>query len=82
MESGVNPVPGLITSPITNAIDGSANFIKFIALHAADLQRNFDEARGLVINDYQTVLEEKWITELKKKYPVKINEAVFQSLLQ
>ena len=44
-------------------------------------QRSFEEARGLVINDYQNFLEEKWIVQLKKKYPVKVNEKVFQSLL-
>ncbi len=42
--------------------------------------RTFSEARGLVINDYQNELENKWIEELKKKYPVKINEAVFKTL--
>jgi len=42
--------------------------------------RTFSEARGLVINDYQNELENKWIEELKKKYPVSINEAVFKSL--
>ena len=42
--------------------------------------RSFDDARGLVINDYQQVLEQKWITELKKKYPVKINDAVAKNL--
>ena len=45
-------------------------------------QRSFDEARGLVINDYQSVLEEKWIRTLKKKYPVKVNEKVLQTLAQ
>ena len=42
--------------------------------------RTFDDARGLVINDYQQVLEQKWISELKKKYPVKINDAVAKNL--
>jgi peptidyl-prolyl cis-trans isomerase SurA len=62
--------------------DGNASFIKLIHYYDANMQRNFDEARGLVINDYQNILEESWITDLKKKYPVKINEAVFQSLLK
>jgi peptidyl-prolyl cis-trans isomerase SurA len=43
-------------------------------------QRSFEEARGMVISDYQQVLEDKWIAELKKKYLVKVNEAVFQSI--
>jgi peptidyl-prolyl cis-trans isomerase SurA len=43
-------------------------------------QRSFDEARGLVINDYQAVLEGKWIKALKKKYRVKVNEKLLQTL--
>jgi peptidyl-prolyl cis-trans isomerase SurA len=53
-----------------------------LQLFPANQQRSFSEARGLVINDYQNYLEEKWIDELKKRYPVKINEAVFQSLMK
>jgi peptidyl-prolyl cis-trans isomerase SurA len=33
-----------------------------------------------VINDYQAYLEDQWITELKKKYPVNIDEKVLASL--
>lgn len=73
---------GAITETITSAQDGSAGFAKLIRHYAHGLQRSFDEARGLVINDYQNILEEKWIGELKKKYPVRINEATFQSLLK
>jgi peptidyl-prolyl cis-trans isomerase SurA len=40
------------------------------------------KARGLVINDYQAYLGEEWIKELKKKYPVKVNDAVFKPLLK
>ncbi|HEY3403055.1 MAG TPA: peptidylprolyl isomerase [Ohtaekwangia sp.] len=35
---------------------------------------SFEEARPAVISDYQTYLEKSWIAELKKKYPVKIND--------
>lgn len=44
-------------------------------------QRSFDDARGMVINDYQQVLEQKWITALRTKYPVKVNDAVLKSIL-
>ncbi|MGB4844465.1 MAG: peptidylprolyl isomerase [Ferruginibacter sp.] len=73
---------GAISQPVANPADGTVNFIKLIYRYNAGLQRSFDEARGLVINDYQNMLEENWITELKKKYPVKINESVFKSLLK
>lgn len=82
LPAGVNAIPGLITDPVVNPADGTASFIKIEKIYAEGLQRNFEEARGLVINDYQNILEEKWIDELKKKYPVKINEVVFQSLLK
>jgi peptidyl-prolyl cis-trans isomerase SurA len=56
-------------------------FAKIIKLYPGGQQRNFEEARGNVINDYQAYLEQKWITQLKKKYPVKVNDKALQSLL-
>jgi len=73
---------GYISEVVVSQVDGNASFIKLIHHYSANLQRSFDEAKGMVINDYQNILEEKWIGELKNKYPVKINEAVFQSLLK
>jgi len=78
----VKMAPGTISEPVVNPVDGNTSFIKLVAYYAPNLQRNYEEARGLVINDYQNILEENWINELKKKYPVKINENVFQSLLK
>jgi peptidyl-prolyl cis-trans isomerase SurA len=43
-------------------------------------QKRFEEAKGQVINDYQIVLEEKWINTLKKKYPVKINKPLLMNI--
>ncbi len=72
----------MITPITVSATDGTAGFIKIIKLHAANEQRSFEEARGLVINDYQNIIEEKWLDDLRKKYPVTVNETVFQSLLK
>ena len=73
---------GYVSEISTNPVDGNSIFVKLIRQYKANVPRNFDEAKGLVTNDYQNVLEEKWIADLKNKYPVKINEAVFQSLLK
>jgi peptidyl-prolyl cis-trans isomerase SurA len=73
---------GYVSEIVVSPVDGNTSFIKLIHHYGANLQRSFDEAKGMVINDYQNILEEKWIAELKNKYPVKINDAVFQSLLK
>ena len=72
---------GLITNTIANKADNTGSFIQVLKIFPENQQRSFAESKGLVINDYQNYLEEKWIQELKKKYPVKVNEAVFRSLL-
>ena len=81
VKSGVKITEGLITEPLVNANDGTASFVKIIKTYPANQPRNFSDARGLVINDYQTYLEEKWIEQLKKKYPIKVDEKVFGSML-
>jgi len=66
--------PGMVTNSVINTNDNSASFAYIIKLYPQPQPRSFTEARGLVINDYQNELEEKWIAELKKKYPVTINQ--------
>ncbi|RTL57391.1 MAG: hypothetical protein EKK37_15200 [Sphingobacteriales bacterium] len=73
---------GITTVPLKNGQDGSSVFAYIVKVYHETGQRNFEEARGLVINDYQLVLEDKWITMLKKKYPVKIDEKVLNSISQ
>lgn len=41
-----------------------------------------NEARGYIIADYQDYLEVQWVAELKKQYPVKVEKAVFESLIK
>ncbi|HEY8512982.1 MAG TPA: peptidylprolyl isomerase [Cyclobacteriaceae bacterium] len=37
-------------------------------------EKTLDEARANVIADYQNELEQRWIRQLRQKYPVKVNE--------
>lgn len=71
-----------ISKLVINPQDQSANFVKIIKDYPAYQKRSFEEARGLVINDYQNEIEQQWITQLKKKYPLKINMAEFEKLLK
>lgn len=77
-----NIQPGEITERVTDTASGSTNFMYVLNVYHQPAQRSFDEARGLVINDYQAVLEAKWIKLLKKKYPVKINEKLLHTLAE
>lgn len=71
---------GFISKPEKNNNDGSFTFIYITAVHNKVETRNFDDARGLVTNDYQQVLEQKWLSDLKKQYPVIINKEVWKTV--
>ncbi len=73
--------PGLITPALVNTTDNTASFIQVLQLFPAGGQRSFEEARGLVINEYQQQLEAEWIAALRKQFPVKVNEAVFRGIV-
>ena len=77
----IKPQPGDFSPLIKNA-DATAVFVKYVRLYNGDMQRNFAEARGLVINDYQNILEQKWVEDLRKKYIVKINTAVLDDIIK
>lgn len=78
--SKVLTVARVVTSPLKNKTDGSVSFAYILKTYAANMPRSYSEARGLVISDYQGELEKQWVAELKKKYPVKIDEKVFQQI--
>ncbi len=71
---------GLATAPLKNAADGTFTFNYIIKVYSQPAPRSFEDSRGMIISDYQQVLEERWIAALKKKYPVKVNQAVFNAL--
>ncbi|WEK37099.1 MAG: peptidylprolyl isomerase [Candidatus Pseudobacter hemicellulosilyticus] len=77
-----NFTPGLITANVKNDTDNSLLFAYIYKVYSDRQPRIFADARGFVINDYQQELEEKWIAELKKKYPIKINQKVLKGLPQ
>lgn len=74
------PKAGLITTPVVNKTDNTASFAYILHVNTQPVQRSFSEAKGLVINDYQAVLEQKWDEALRKKYPVVIDQKVLAEI--
>lgn len=74
------PKAGIITAPIVNKTDNTAAFAYIINAYPGPMQRTFNEARGMVINDYQDILEKRWDEELKKKYPVMVDQKVLADI--
>jgi peptidyl-prolyl cis-trans isomerase SurA len=64
------------------AADGTYYVVKTEELYKAPTQKSLDEARGYVVAEYQDYLEKQWHEQLRTKYPVKVNEVVFKSLVR
>jgi peptidyl-prolyl cis-trans isomerase SurA len=59
--------------------DGSVTFVN-VKKKLEPAPKSITEARGVITADYQTFLEKEWIEQLKKKYEVTINRAVFDTI--
>lgn len=79
---GVDKTPkeGTLTSLTVNPTDKTASFALIANVYAQSSPRSFNEAKGLVMNDYQIQLEQEWIQKLKKKYPVTVDQKVLNSI--
>lgn len=42
--------------------------------------QTYKDVRDLVVNDYQTQLEKKWVATLRKRYPVSVDKAVLATV--
>lgn len=73
---------GYVSPFVVNKDDQSVSFTYVVNLYTQSAQKSFEEAKGQLINDYQDELESKWISDLKKKYPVKINTPVAEQTVK
>ena len=74
------PKTGDITPVTVNTADNTASFSYILKVYPQAAPRSFNDAKGLVMNDYQTILEEEWIRELRKKYPVSVDQKVLTQI--
>jgi peptidyl-prolyl cis-trans isomerase SurA len=73
-------IAGQFTAFVHNPADNTISFAYIQNVYPNRAPRNYHDARGFVINDFQVSLEDQWIDALKKKNPVKIEEAVLATL--
>ncbi len=59
----------------------TASFIKIEEI-MPPTTKALSEARGYAVADYQDYLEKKWIQDLRKEYPVVVNEAALKTLIK
>ena len=76
----IPPQAGFASVPEANQSGDGYTFVYVFNVYPQQAPRTFEDAKGMVINDYQQVLENDWLDALKKKYPVKVNEAVLKTL--
>ena len=79
--NGGSLAKGKLSSPVKNE-DGSYMVIKVKELHQTPSQKSLEDARGYVVAEYQDYLEKKWNEQLRQKYPLKLEEKVFQAMVQ
>lgn len=91
-------IPVLLTRRIYQKEDPLPQGLTWVAGQKADLQdgkgivsvekilppqpKSLDEARGYIIADYQDQLEKEWVASLQTRYPVKVDETVFVTLVK
>lgn len=71
---------GTVTNIVKNKDDNSASFALILKIYSTPGQKSFADARGDVVSDFQDDMDKKWVVELKKKYPVKVNEDVLKTI--
>lgn len=72
---------GKISKAVKNT-DNSYTVVKVEEVYNSPAVKTLDEARGYVVAEYQDYLEKNWHEQLRKKYPVKVNEDVFKSMVK
>lgn len=74
-------VKGKLSEAVKNA-DGSYTVVKVDETYSQPTGKTLDEARGYAVAEYQDYLEKQWNDELRQKYPVKVDESIFRTMVK
>jgi peptidyl-prolyl cis-trans isomerase SurA len=70
-----------VTDPKKNE-DGTYTVVRVDEVYNAPTQKSLDDARGYVVAEYQDYLEKTWNEQMRQKYPVKVENTVFKSMVK
>ncbi len=81
-EKGTNKILNLIDWKTGNYYLSLEDSEYYVIIHKINppAEKTLEEARGSVVSDYQKYLENEWLDDLKKKYPVKVDKKVLREI--
>ena len=62
--------------------DGSYTVLAVDEIFNSPTQKSLEDAKGYVVAEYQDYLEKEWNRKMREKYPLKVNEQVFMSMVK
>ena len=68
-------------TPINKLSDSTYQFV-WVKQILGPEPKTIKEAKGYIVSDYQEYLEKNWLSELRSKYPISVNEDVLKSLIK
>ncbi len=74
-------VKGKTTAPRKEE-DGTYVVVKAEEIYNQPVAKTLDEARGYAVAEYQDYLEKTWNEQMRQKYPVKVNDSAFKSMVK
>jgi peptidyl-prolyl cis-trans isomerase SurA len=86
VEKGKNPIVDALKwekgARSADSKVGTVTSFTQVAELVKPMPKSLKEARGYAVADYQTFLETKWIEDLRKAYPIKIDDAILRSIIK